>query len=92
MSRPPQDFDKIKIIVNELKKRSLSIGECIKVAGLENTPKGRSRLNCFLIYIGNHYPLYQPDKSLYKILTDQDLEDYRTKLRMEKKNARAKMG
>lgn len=71
-------------LIELLKKRPVYIEEIPIILGKENTPRVRQGLRYILIAIGTEYPLYDPAKGYYKILTDEDIENYRKEYRRRK--------
>lgn len=79
MDKTPYDF-----LVPELQKRVMKAGEIIKVLKEHNMNYSRGGLDNAMQVITFYYPLYEPRRGFYKILTDEDLEAYRNDLRQRK--------
>ena len=76
-------FHDITELVSILQKKELPSREITAIQNKHETlvKWNHNNFSQLLDYISNQYPIYESNYRLYKILTDEDIEKYREKLR-----------
>lgn len=71
-------------MVEHLKIDVMTNRDILLLFNMKNTAASRATIYRMLMTIGNYYPLYEPIPAQYKILTDEDLEEYEQLYRTQK--------
>lgn len=84
MTLSPKAEKQINTLVPHLLAKTMKPMDMIECLGLPVKASSYNRLTILINAIGARYPLYEPCPHQYKILTDEDLEEYRKQLQEKK--------
>lgn len=92
MGRQIRDFNeqllatngKYQKLIRALRIEPMRHKDILLLLNMPDTHANRGKISRMLVTIGNYYPLYEPVPAHFKILTDEDLEEYEQLYRTQK--------